>query len=139
MRYRFHTRNMELEPLIKKLSRAERKLTFSLVTHCLDDGDFGAFSFTAGKQRGKWLGDAWREPFWQQTAERLKITVDDAYEDEYAETVAENLMRDEAMKIATGFDRTYDWAGERVYRDLFDEQAEAMHNIALALTEVKDD
>jgi hypothetical protein len=46
---------------------------------------------------------------------------------------------DEAMKIATGSDRTYEWAGGRVYRDLFDEQAKAVHNIALALTEVKDD
>jgi hypothetical protein len=120
VRYRFHTRQLEMQPLLKKLSRTVPRLRIALVTLCLDDSDFGAFTFQAGKIRGKWLGDKWCQPFWKEAARRANMDLEEAYEDDDMATFAESLMRDAAMKIATGSNRTYRWRGGRVYRD-FDE------------------
>lgn len=43
---------------------------------------------------------------------------------------AESLMRDEALRIATGTDRRFDWSGGRVYRELWDERATFMRDLA---------
>ena len=44
VRYRFHTRSVEVHPLLKRLSEKTPRLSFALVTHCLDDNDFGRFA-----------------------------------------------------------------------------------------------
>ena len=138
VRYRFHTRSLEMLDPLKKLSRALPDLRFALVTHCLDDGDFGAYTFQKGKRKGKWLGGNWRTPFWERTARELGMQLDEAYEDDNAEMRAESLMADDAMRIATGIDRSYDWSGGRVYRDLWDEREAMMGDLAKALKELQD-
>src|SRR6187401_1599526 len=48
VRYRFHTRSVELHPLLKRLSKKAPRLSFALVTHCFDDSDFGQFAIRNG-------------------------------------------------------------------------------------------
>jgi hypothetical protein len=136
VRYRFHTRNVELHPLLKPLSKRLPRLTFALVTQCLDDNDFGAFTIRKGKQRGDWLGDDWRTPFYERAARQYKMTLDEVYEDDDVEAVAEWWMTDAAVQIATGTSRRYDWRSGRVYRDLEDERATAMLELAQAVNEI---
>jgi hypothetical protein len=137
VRYCFHTRSLEMDGPLKKLTRAVPDVTIAIVTHCLDDGDFGAYRFHNGTRKGKWMGDDWRLPFWERTARHLKMTLDEAYEDDFAEMWAEGLMTDEAMRIATGSTRSYDWSGGRVYRDLWDERANMMEDLATVIKEVQ--
>ena len=94
VRYRFHTRNLEMLDPLKKLTRAVPDVRIALVTHCLDDGDFGAYSFEKGRTKGKWLGDDWRTPFWERAARERKIPLEEAYDDNEAESRAESLMAD---------------------------------------------
>lgn len=137
VRYRLHTRSLELHPLIKRLSKATKRLTFALVTRCLDDGDFAAFSIEKGRLRGKWLGDAWRTSFWEAAARERKIPLDEAYDDPVAEWTAESRMTDAAVRIATGTGRRYSWHG-RTYRVLEDEQALAISQLAMEMKKMAD-
>ena len=133
VRYRFHTRSLELHPLLKRLSKHVPGLTFALVTMCLDDSDFGAFTIANGRLRGKWLGDDWRMPFWERAAKKFNMPLDETWEDPDTEVIAESWMRDAAMRIATGSDRDYRWTGGTVYRDFEDERATAMLEFAQAI------
>src|SRR5438552_1769121 len=72
IRYRLHTRSVELHPLLKRLSKKTPGLSFALVTHCLDDNDFGRFAIRRGVLRGGWLGGDWRTPFYERAAEKYK-------------------------------------------------------------------
>ena len=138
VRYRFHTRNLQLDDVMKPLSRAMPGVSIAVVSHCLDTGEFCAFTFEKGRRPGTWMEEKWREPFWERAARELKMTLDDAYEDDDAERRAESLMRDEAVRIATGTDRRYEWEGGRVYRDLWDERASMMRDLAKAMKEMED-
>ncbi len=71
-----------MNPLLKRFSKATPRLTYALVTHCLDDNDFAPFAIQKGKLRGKWLGDEWREPFWERAAREYNMTLEEAYEDD---------------------------------------------------------
>ena len=123
----------------KAVASAVPDVRIALVTHCLDDGDFGAYAFEKGGMKGTWLGDDWRTPFWERAARELKMTLDEAYEDDDAKMRAESLMTDEAMRIATGDDRRYDWSGGLVSRDLWNERAAMMRDLATAMKDAEDD
>ena len=138
VRYRFHTRSSEMFDPLKRLTRALPDVRIALVTLCLDDGDFGAYSFAKGRMNGKWLGDDWRTPFWERAARDLGIPLDEAYDDDAAEMRAESMMLDAAMRIATRSGRRYDWSGGRVYRDLWDQRAAMMRDLTVALQGLKD-
>lgn len=138
VRYRFHTRNLQLDDELKPLSRVMPRVRIAIVSHCLDDGDFCAFTFEKGRRRGKWMGDKWREQYWARAARELKMSLDEAYEDDDAEMRAESLMRDEAVRIATGTDRRYEWGGGRIYRDLWDERASMMRDLAKVIKEMEE-
>lgn len=139
VRYRFHTRSVEMHPLLSRLSKATPRLTFALVTHCLDDNDFGFFTIRNGKRRGKWLGDAWRTPFYERAAKQYNLTLDDLYDDDIVTSIAESWMRDAAMQLATRTPRRYVWTGGRVYRDLFEERASFMLELARAVKKTEAD
>lgn len=134
VRYRFHTRSFELHPLLTRLSRHVPRLTFALVTRCLDDNDFGAFTIRAGRRRGNWLGGEWGKPFYERAARQYKMTLEEVYEDDDIEAVAEWWMTHAAVQIATGTKRRYEWRGGRVYRDMEDERATAMLELAQAMS-----
>ena len=122
VRYRFHTRNLEMPALLRKLSRATPQLRFALVTHCLDDSSFGAWTFVKGRRRGGWLNEEWHESFWKRAAEEYGLDLDAAYEEPAAEETAEDMMLDDAVRRATGTPRQYDWYSGRVYRPLAEER-----------------
>ena len=136
VRYRFHTRSVELHPLLKRLSKVTPHLAYALVTLCLDDGDFGHYAIKKGSVRGKWLGEEWRMPFYERVAGRKKVTLEDVYDDADLTAEAESEMRDAAMQIATGSDRRYRWTGGQIYRDLWDERANMMEEFARAIAKV---
>lgn len=131
-RYRFHTRNLEMQSLLKRLSRAVPQLHFALVTMCLDDSDIAPFTIQNGRLRGKWLPGTWHEPFWQRAARKYKMSLDDAYQDDVAEAAAESWMMDEAMRKATGSPRRYHWTGGRIYRNLQDVRDALIRELAEA-------
>ena len=133
VRYRFHTRNLEMHPLLRRLSKRLPKLRFAQVTVCLDDMDFAPFVIQNGKMRGNWLGGDWRTPFWERAARKSRIDLEEAYEDDDLEVLVHAWMLDAAVRIATGSNRRYRWGGGRVFRDLFDEQANVINEIADAL------
>jgi hypothetical protein len=139
VRYRFHARSVEIHPLLKRLSKATPRLIYTLVTHCLDDNDFGHFTISHGRLRGKWLGDDWRTPFYERAAQKYKLTLDEVYEDDGVCDVAERWMRDAAMQIATGTSRRYDWGGGRTYRDFEDERAAFMLELAQSIRRLEQD
>jgi hypothetical protein len=139
VRYRFHTRSLQLHPLLRRLSKHVPRLTFALVTRCLDDNDFGAFTIRGGTQRGKWLGDDWRTPFYERVAREYKIPLSEVYEDQDIQDVGEWRMTDAAVQIATGTKRRYEWRGGRVYRDFEDERATAMLELAQAMKKMATD
>jgi hypothetical protein len=132
VRYRLHTRNVEMHPLLKRLSKVTPRLAYALVTRCLDDNNFGHFAIGTGKVLGKWLGDDWSTPFYENVAQQHKRPLDEVYDDDDECVVAEGRMRDAAMKMALGTDRVYDWTSGREYRVFEDERANFM--LALAQT-----
>ena len=137
VRYRFHTWNVELHPLLKRLSKHVARLTFALVTRCLDDNGFAPYTIHNGKQRGKYLPDEWSTPFYERAARLYKMTLDEVYEDDDVEAVAEWWMTDAAVQIATGTKRRYEWRRGRVYRDFEDERATALLELAQAMNEMQ--
>ena len=130
VRYRFHTRNILMQPLLRRLSKAMPRVTFALVTLALDDSDFGAFTISKGKVRGRWLGGKWRQQFWERTSKEMKMPLDECYEDPRAERRAESLMFDAAMAIATGGPRRYTWSGGETSRRYEDERDEFISDLA---------
>ena len=54
------------------------------------------------------------------------MTLEEVYEDDEMEWIAESWMMEAAVQIATGTDRRHEWSGGRVYRDLDDERGNAM-------------
>ena len=51
VRYRFHTRNLEVQDLLQALSKALPAMVFTLSTLCLDAGEIDAYRLRAGKSR----------------------------------------------------------------------------------------
>jgi len=100
--------------------------------------DFGAFTIHNGTQRGNWLGDEWRQPFWERAAKEFNMPLDETWEDPATESIAESWMRDAAVRIATGSDRDFAWWGGRVYRDFENERASAMLEFAQAVRSLDD-
>ena len=139
VRYSFHTRSVEVHPLLKRLSKATPRLAYALVTLCLDDSDFGQFAIKKGSLRGKWLGDDWRIPFYERVARRKKVELEDVYDDQFLTAEAESEMRDAAMRIATGNSRRYRWTDGHAYRDFEDERANAMDEFARAIAKLDED
>jgi hypothetical protein len=58
------------------------------------------------------------------------VPLDELYEDDDMEAVAEWWMTDAAVQIATGTKRRYEWRGGRVYRDFEDEREAALQELA---------
>lgn len=116
VRYRLRTKGIELHPLLKAASRAFPHVTFALVSQSLQGNAFGAFTIRDGKLRGGWLGDEWRQPFWERAASEYNVALEDVFDDPALAAAAETWMIHAAMTLATGARREYDWSGGRRYR-----------------------
>ena len=67
------------------------------------------------------------------------MTLEEVYEDDEMESIAESWMMEAAMQIATGTNRRHEWGGGRVYRDLDDERGNAMLELVRAIKRDEDE
>jgi hypothetical protein len=97
LRYQLHTRNFELLPFLRLLSRKFPALTFCLVTFCLDDSEVASYLVSGGRTR-KWiLPPRRRNAHWERARQKFGIAGDAVYEDDVAERFAEESMLEEAL------------------------------------------
>jgi hypothetical protein len=130
IRYKFHTRNLEMADLIRVLARARPALTFTLLTFCLDDMSIELYRFSGGRTK-KWeYPEGRREFHWDRARAKFGLSGDDVYDDEEAEHWAEEEMLHEALyhweragsKTQSGRERRYDWWNRPPLRDLMTEK-----------------
>lgn len=128
VRYQFHTRNLEMAPLIRALARAVPDLTFTLATLCLDDSSIASYQFEAGRQRQWTVPERVREAHWDRARRKFKLSGDDVYEDDEAELWAEEAIMTEALQHwqprarGTARPRRYQWWNSPPLRRLEDER-----------------
>lgn len=132
VRYQFHTRNLEMAPLIRVLARAVPDLTFTLVTLCLDDSSITSYRFEAGRQRQWTVPQRVREAHWDRARRKFRLAGDDVYDDDEAELWAEDAMMTDALNHwkpraqRTSRRRRYQWWNSPPLRRLEDERVLAL-------------
>lgn len=138
VRYQLHTRNMELRPFMRLLSKRFAALTFRLVTFCLDDSEIATYRVRDGRVRMWILPQERHEAQWERARQKFGLTGDDVYDDDDAEHFAEEAMLEEALNHwepgskqprHTGR-RVRSWWNRPVSRDLESERLIAMAQIA---------
>ena len=101
VRYRFHTRNLEMIGLIRALSRELPSLTFMLTTFCLDDNSIIAYRLRGGKLQQWTLPERQQQFHWERTLTRFRLEEGEvAYANEEARGWHEEQML--AEPLATG-------------------------------------
>ena len=142
IRYRFQTRNMEMNGLIRVLSRALPSLTFTLATLCLDDSDIEVYRLK-GRSTQKWAFPQRRRDFhWSRARIKFGLAGDDVYDDDDAEHWAEEEMLHEALThwdednaAAHSHRRSRDrWWSQLPLRDLATERQFLLYEIAKKLS-----
>jgi hypothetical protein len=129
VRYKFHTRNLEMADLIRVLARARPALTLTLLTFCLDSSSIELYRFTGGRTKRWEYPQARREFHWDRARAKFGLAGDDVYDDEEAEHWAEEEMLHEALNHWNGTDsirsdrgRRYNWWNRPPLRDLMTEK-----------------
>jgi hypothetical protein len=130
IRYQLHTRNIELLPFVRALSRAFDALTFELVSLCLDDGEIASYRVCDGSVHRWILPQARREVHWERARQEFGLVGDAVYEDDGATDFAEGAMLEEALdhwqRKSHGRQRpkarARNWWNRPVSRDLETEQ-----------------
>lgn len=97
MRYQLHTRNTELLPFVRLLSKQFAALTFCLVTLCLDDGEIVSYQVCGGRVRKWTLPQTRIEAHWERARQEFGLTGDSVYDDDMATSFAEEAMLEEAL------------------------------------------
>jgi hypothetical protein len=97
IRYQLHTRNMELLPFVRLLSRKFTMLVFYLVTFCLDDDEMGTYRVHRGEVRKRILSNERKEVYWERARQKFGLAGDAVYEDEVARLFAEDGALEEAL------------------------------------------
>lgn len=138
LRYQLHTRNLEMRGLVRALSRALPRLTFILITFCLDDGDIESYRFRKGSG-SKWrLPERRREFHWDRARAKFKRPGDEIFEDDEAERWAEEEMLEETLRhwepaLRAGRPRRREWWDRPVFHDLESEWTIAMAGLGEVL------
>lgn len=141
VRYQFHTRNLEMVPVLRPLARAFPALTFMLTTLCLDDASIETYRLS-GRHERKWTLPQRRSEFhWNRARKRFRLTGDEVYEDDDASRWAEEEMLAEAVghwdERGRGQRdrpvRPYRWWSQAPLRDLDTERELAMAALAAEL------
>jgi hypothetical protein len=131
IRYKFHTRNLEMTDLIRVLAKARPALTFTLLTFCLDDGSIELYRFTGGRTKRWEYPEGRREFHWNRARIKFGLAGDNVYDDDKAEHWAEEEMLHEALShwdksggAGTRLPRArrYQWWNRPPLRDLMTEQ-----------------
>jgi hypothetical protein len=97
LRYQLHTRNIELLPFVRLLSKRFRTLTFRLVTVCLDDEEIASYRVCDGGVRRWILTQTRREAHWERARQKFGLTDDKVYANDVAEHFAQESMLEEAL------------------------------------------
>lgn len=97
VRYQLHTRNLELVSLLRPLARVLPKLTFTLVTLCLDDSSIESYRLK-GPKMSKWVLPVKRRDFhWDRARTKFGLQGDDVFDDDEADHWAEQEMLEDAL------------------------------------------
>jgi hypothetical protein len=132
IRYQLHTRRIELVGLTRALSRMFPRLTFQLLTHCVDFDEIVAFRLRNGKVRRRCLPASRHEIHWDRARKKFNLAGDDVYEDDAARVFAEDGMRDDALdhwkqpRRSSRKVRRRQWWNRPVVRDIETEQEIAL-------------
>jgi hypothetical protein len=128
IRYQLHTRNEELLPFVRELSRAFTRLTFRMSMLQLDDSEVYGFLVRNGKVR-KWnVPGERRDVHWDRARKKFNLVGDDVYDDDDATLYAEDGMQDEALdhwapayRLGAGA-RRRDWWNRPATRDFMEQR-----------------
>jgi hypothetical protein len=126
LRYQFHTRNLEMQGLLRALSRVVPSLSFVMVTMCIDDGDIWTYRIRRGTWR-KWsIPHKVQEFYWSLARKKFGLEGDDVYDNDEAEVWTEEELLElahrhwqdrKARNRKTG-GRRREWWNQVVIRDL---------------------
>ena len=132
VRYRFHTRNLEMIGLIRALSRELPSLTFMLTTFCLDDNSIIAYRLRGGKLQQWTLPERQQQFHWERTLTKFRLEEGEvAYANEEARGWHEEQMLAEAVgHWNRGRRRRYQWWNRPPLRDLDMERELALYEVA---------
>jgi hypothetical protein len=136
VRYQFETRAVDLSPALKRLSRKLPRLTFRLMTLCLDDGDVETWEIRSGKMRYRCVSQRRHEFHWDAARRKFRLEGREVYEDDDATRFAELRMCEEALgswEKRNGKPRRLDWTRGLVFMKLEDERLLAMAGLAHAI------
>lgn len=92
VRYRFHTRDLEMQDLLQALSKSLPALVFTLSTLCLDAGEIDAYRLRAGKSRHWSASRRLYRKYTKRERAKLKGVGEDV--DFAAEEAAEQVLLD---------------------------------------------
>ena len=137
VRYQLHTRNLELLPFVRPLSKKFPALEFRLMTDC-EGEEISGYRVCDGRVRSWLLPEARHEASWERARQQFGLTGDEVYDDDDARHFAEELMREEALdhwdREAGGAQpsrrRARSWWNRPVSRDLETERVIAMAELS---------
>ncbi len=138
VRYKFHTRSLEMLPYVRVLSREFSALTFVLVISCTDDGSTDSYRVCSGRVRTWILPEARHAVHWERARQEFKLTGVNVYKNDRARSSSEEGMREEALahwERGTGAPRRRAdcWDNLRVSRDLETERGILMAEFSSSL------
>ena len=139
VRYQFQTRNLEMDGLLRALSRALPSLTFTLTTLCLDTSSVESCHFSGGRTQRWVMRQRECERHWNRARKKFGLADDEVYEDDRAERWVEEEM---LHKAATHWEtdrgarrggRRLQWWNQPRLRDLETERELALYELAESL------
>ena len=138
VRYQFQTRNLEMQGLLRTLSRALPSLTFTVATLCLDDSSVDGFRLARGALRKWTLNQQRHDSQWDRARKKFKLAGEDVYEDADAVYWVEQEMLHDALghwhEPASRPRPRYNWSNQPALRDLSTERELTLYEVAEALT-----
>lgn len=134
IRYRMHTRNLELWPFIRLLSKKCPALEFVLMTDC-ECEEITSYLMHGGRVRRWRLPQSRIDAHWE-LVRKVRLTDEEMFDDYSARDMAEEAVRVEAQdhwaKVAntTPPQRDRNWFGQPVWHDLESERTIIMAELA---------
>lgn len=132
VRYQFHTRNLEMQDLLRALSRACPTLTFTLATLCLDDGDIYAHQLRAGAVKRWGVPRRRFDQLRKRAQAKFKVEGDDLFTGPAADWVEMELFEEALFHWHKDPPRRrLQWWNQMTFRDIDEERdlfiAEMVH------------
>lgn len=121
LRYRFHTRNLQIDDLVRALSKVRPSLRFMLVS--LDDTGVWSILASRGKSRFWSPSERLQARTWARAGREFGLAGEDVYDSAEAQFWVDDQLRDQAMRCWPSFARGVDrgrlrWDNQPVLRDI---------------------